>query len=63
MINEPNLMNTAINDMYSSQKVQFSHPTTSGSAALRNYNTQMAQYGTSSTAHSATGAAQAAFMG
>lgn len=42
MINEPNLMNTAINDMYSSQKVQFSHPTTSGSAALRNYNTQMA---------------------
>jgi len=63
MINEPNLMNTAINDMYASQKVQFSHPTTSGSAALRNYNTQMQQYGSSSTAHSATGAAQAAFMG
>ena len=37
MINEPNMMNTAINDMYASQKVQFSHPTTSGSAALKNY--------------------------
>lgn len=55
MINEPNMSNTAINDFYSSQnthKIPFNNP----ASGLKNYHTQV-QYGTSSTAHSATGAA------
>lgn len=62
MINEPNLTNTAINDLYSTQRMQFSNPASGTAHGLMNYHTQM-QYGSSSTAHSVTGAAQAAFIG
>ena len=36
MINEPNMMNTAINDLYATQKIgHYSHATTSGSGLVK----------------------------
>lgn len=41
MINEPNLSNTAINDLYSTQRMQFSNPGVGSASGLMNYHTQM----------------------